>query len=391
MVRDPEGNVYLAGDGDAAGAYYATVVKLDANGQLVPSFGNGGKATINIGNPADEVIRALARDGAGNLYVAGDDGDAAGNYAFTVIKLDANGYPVTSFGNGGKALVAMGPGSDDYGNAVAVDGIGNVYVAGSSNAPGSVQMAIAKLDASGHLVVGFGAGGRTFVGIGGSGYADSANAIALDGNGHLFLGGDTTDDPDLLADMVVVELDSTGNPIADFGTAGIARIHIADRNFGTALALARDGSRNVYLAGNTTNFIIDSEMAVVRLDASGNPFVAQLPHVGDNGNGNDSRDYATSVVLDGGGDIYVGGYTNATSGFPHFVAAEIDASRNMVTDFGNGGFAQVDVVEQALASVLDDHGLTLAGFGFSADGNYDYIAARLLVTLPDRIFANGFE
>ncbi len=86
----------------------------------------------------------------------------------------------------------LGGSGEDYGSAIAMDGSGNVYVAGYSNATwGSPVRAYtsstsdafaAKLDSSGGLTW------NTF--LGGSGY-DRGFAIAVDGSGNVYVAGDS--------------------------------------------------------------------------------------------------------------------------------------------------------------------------------------------------------
>ena len=88
-------------------------------------------------------------------------------------------------------LGAGGAYQNDYGQAIAVDGSGNVYVAGHSNATwGSPVRAysgsgydafVAKLNSSGSLTW------NTF--LGGNGGEDQANGIAVDGSGNVYVTG----------------------------------------------------------------------------------------------------------------------------------------------------------------------------------------------------------
>src|SRR5207244_4020071 len=83
----------------------------------------------------------------------------------------------------------LGAAGTDNGNAIAVDGSGNVYVAGSSAATWGAPVRAytagtdafaAKLNSSGSLTW------NTFLGAAGT---DNGNAIAVDGSGNVYVAG----------------------------------------------------------------------------------------------------------------------------------------------------------------------------------------------------------
>jgi hypothetical protein len=83
----------------------------------------------------------------------------------------------------------LGGNGEDFGSALAVDGSGNVYVAGQSRAnwgspvrafSGGYDLFAAKLDSDGHLTW------NTFLGSGGE---DGGAALAVDGSGNVYVAG----------------------------------------------------------------------------------------------------------------------------------------------------------------------------------------------------------
>ncbi len=181
--------------------------------------------------------------------------------------------------------------------------------------------------------------------LGGSG-DDEPRAIAIDGDGSIYVAGDT-DSADFpgttvgvldfgLAHAFVAKLDPTGANLvyADYlgGDGG---------DWGAVLAL--DSTNNVYLAGNTSS---DNFPTVNSYQASlvgiRNTFVSKISSDGSTllystylaGNGWDTP---TSVAIDAAGDAFVAGMTSSTN-FPMYNAFQSVMSPNQNGDYGNYAF-----------------------------------------------------
>ena len=132
---------------------------------------------------------AIAVDGSGNVYVSGSSDATWGspvraytsNYDAFAAKLNSSGALTWN--------TFLGGSGDDNGRAIAVDGSGNVYVGGFSDATWGSPVRpytsdedafAARLDSSGALIW------NTF--LGGSGF-DSGCAIAVDGSGKVYVSG----------------------------------------------------------------------------------------------------------------------------------------------------------------------------------------------------------
>ena len=191
---------------------------------------------------------SIAVDGSGNVYVAGD------SYATW-------GTPVNSHAGGGDSFAAkldssgtliwntfMGSTGFESAHSIAVDGSGNVYVTGTGSTTwgtpvnshaGSADCFAVKSDSSGALIW------NTFMGSAG---IDQGEAIAVDGSGNVYVAGysyatwGTPDNPHTMyADSFAAKLDSSG--------ALIWNTFMGSTGFDQGYAIAVDGSGNVYVAG----------------------------------------------------------------------------------------------------------------------------------------------
>ena len=345
-------------------------------GDLDLSYGSGGMAFIDIGADTADSAFAAAADSAGNLYIAGGStpsGSATSGLA--IAKLDANGHAVGAFGAGGHVFSDLVPNLNDRATAMTVGADGSLYIAGIyPRSASSSDFFVAKLDSGGHFANGFGVGGVATIDVG-SGTHDVAHAIAVDSGGHVYVAGVSNDGTGESA--AIVKLDAGGQSMASFG--GDGRV-VLDLDWPTnADALAFDAQGHLVVAGS----LIDNDSApylVVKLDANGN-FVSGF---GDDGVALAATaggyEYCVGVALDGAGNIYVGG-TVRIGTETDFSAAKIDADGTPDGDFGDGGLAVVnlgfDLLHSANAMTMDREGHLLLGGFVNTGTDYQYAVAAL--------------
>jgi len=208
-------------------------------------------------------------------------------------------------------------------NAVAVDGDGNTYVAGKSltgwGTPieeygfGFSAIVVAKFNSAGVLQW------HTFLGDAGG---SSANGIALDDSGNIYITGLSTETwgSPLHAhtsreDIVVLKLNASGvlQWHTFYGETSPTRL-----DYGTAVTA--DGNGNIYVTGashgpwetdpvNSVDTQVASAVFVMKLDSAG----ALQWHTF---HGSFNTDTGASIVLDASNNIYVAGQSRISWGNP---------------------------------------------------------------------------
>lgn len=209
-----DGKMVLAGHSLAGGARRIAVLRFLADGQPDSSFGSGGVALLDSPNGDDQAAALwLQEDGilvAGRTFSGGDND-------MLLLRLNADGTPDTGFGTGGR-FQADFEGADDTAQALAVDALGRLVVAGMATQDGTRSAAVLRCLADGSPDMSFGNSGRaTFAPpIGAS--ACEGRDLVLQSSGRIVVGGlaqlSTADRFALFA------FTAAGAPDTSFGTDG---------------------------------------------------------------------------------------------------------------------------------------------------------------------------
>jgi len=339
----------LGGTGDAF------VTKLNATGSaLVYSTYLGGSAT-------EGGAIGIAVDSLGNAYVTGGTTSAdfpttagafqaalrGGSDAF-VAKLNATGSALLY------STYLGGSGAEGGFFRIALDTVGNAYVAGHTDSadfpttPGAFQTTFAgnvaayvtKLDPAGSALVYSTYLGGSSIPIGGSFFKQSIS-IAVDGAGNAHVAGTTTSNTfpttpgafqpafgGSLADAYVTKLDATGSAL-------LYSTYLGGGGFEAAWGIALDGAGSAYVTGFTTSadFPTTATPFDSTLAGGSDAFVTKLNAIGSallystylGGSGDDQ---GSGIAVDTAGNAFVTGSTNSLD-FPLTTGA-------FQTTFGGG-------------------------------------------------------
>jgi hypothetical protein len=284
---DGSGNVYVTGrsEGLAGNVDYATV-KYDSDGNEEWAARYDGPE-----NNADRAS-AIAVDGSGNVYVTGWSYSSGTSYDFVTVKYD---------GSSGAELWAatyagLGYNRAEYPYDIAVDGSGNVYVAGQTWGMGiDRDYATVKYDSSGTELW-----ARTYNGSGTG--VDYAQAIAVDGSGNVYVTGRSTG-LTTLSDYATIMYDSGG--VQQWVSTYNGPVNGND--YGKVLVLDESGGPgnvDIYVSGQSDGSGTQYDFATIMYDnAGGEQWVSRYDssdHLGDSPN---------SIALDSSGSVLVAGWS----------------------------------------------------------------------------------
>ena len=130
IAFDAAGNIVIAGP-LATSTYDPGVLRLTPTGAEDPTFNAGQVEQVNIGNNTYTNTEGLTIDSAGRILVAVGNADSFAG----VVRLNPNGGIDTTFGNGGIAAI----GSDDAIDAITTDPVGDVYFGSGGGGNGNPE------------------------------------------------------------------------------------------------------------------------------------------------------------------------------------------------------------------------------------------------------------
>ena len=260
-----------------------------------------------LGTASSDVGWGVAVDGSGNVYVAGTtEGDLDGQTH------SGGTYDtfLTKYNSSGTKQWTrlLGNGTETYAYTVAVDGSGNALVAGHTRGTFDSESNVGMMDI--YVAKYNSSGTRQWVRMLGSARFDYCYGVGTDTSGNVYISGAAYGDFDGLANSDGTWM-SEDVFVAKFDSSGTKQW---SRFFGTATndvasGLAVDGSGNVYVTGNSDG-ALDGEtnagghdLYLVKYNTSGTRQWTRLL-------GTTSGEYGRSVAVDGSGNAYLTGHTS---------------------------------------------------------------------------------
>ena len=347
VAVDGAGNVYIAD------SYNHRVRRVDATGTITTIAGTGERGFSGDGGPASQAQLVspddVAADRAGNLYIAD-----SGNHR--IRRVDATGTITTIAGSGEWGFSGDGgPASQAQlrePGGVAVDGLGNVYIADTYN------HRVRRVDATGTITTIAGTGERGFSGDGGPAGQAQLSApfdVAADGAGNVYFAEYTN--------HRIRKVDAAGTittfaGTGEFGLGGDGGPAV-EAPLGYPRGVAVDGAGNVYISPRG--------LGIGKVDSTGTiTTIAGTERDGFGGDGGPASQarfhYPAGIAVDVAGNLYI-----ADSG--NHRIRKIDATGTITTIAGRTFSGDGGPASQAQLSEPEGVAADRAGNVYIADSN----------------------
>ncbi len=366
VAVDGSNNVIVTGYSDG-GEYNYDYATIKYSSAGVPLWTN----RYNGPGNSDDYAQAVTVDGNGDIIVTGYSTGSESDLDYATIKYSSAGVPLwTNRYNG--------PGSGpDYAFAVAVDGSNNVIVTGSSDAGNYVNTysdyATIKYSSAGVPLWTNRYGN-------GPGNDSSATAVTVDGSNNVIVTGTSCNGVD--HDYATIQYSSAGVPL------WTNRYHEPGNYINCASAVAVDGTNNVIVTGYSSNGT-NSDYATIKYSSGGVPLWTNRYNGLGTGDGE-----AGALAVDASNSVIVTGRSEASASSYIYDYATIKYSStgvplwtNLYNGPGNGD-------DQACAVAVDRSGnVIVTGYSTGSGGDYDFATVKY-VCVPSPVMtglqlANG--
>jgi uncharacterized delta-60 repeat protein len=192
--------------------------RFNADGSTDPTFGSGGRTSLDVGNFDGAFGAALQPDG--KIVLAGSASVSPAS-SFALVRLKADGTPDTTFDGDGRVITSFS--GIAFAMGVMVQADGKLVAAGGAlgGLSPNPDFALARYNADGSLDATFGAGGRVVIDFDNG--RDTAFGVAAAPGGRILVGGHTN--PNVAGAKPVfaaARLNADGSPDNTYGVGGRA-------------------------------------------------------------------------------------------------------------------------------------------------------------------------
>jgi uncharacterized delta-60 repeat protein len=220
IAIDSSNRIVVAGFATINGNANFALARYDNSGNLDATFGQNGLVSTDFSGNYD-TANAIAIDSSNRIVVAGF-ANINGNTNFDLARYDNSGNLDATFGQNGLVTTDFS-GNYDTANAMRIDSSNRIIVSGSAIINGNTNFALARYDNSGNLDATFGQNGLVTTDF--SGNYDTANAIAIDSLGRIIVAGSANIND--VNNFALARYDNSGNLDSTFGTNGLVNTNFS--------------------------------------------------------------------------------------------------------------------------------------------------------------------
>jgi len=231
-------------------------------GDLVPTFGVNGVVKTDFAGGNDSAL-AVTVTLTGKIIAAGSATIPGKGTDFAVACYDGNGKLDPTFGQGGKATVDFF-GANDGARGVVVQRDQKIVLSGVATNGSERQFALARFNPDGSLDPTFDQDGKVVLDLGST---SEAFKVALQADGKIVAVGDSRPLNSLDFTAVRLN-PSNGSLDNSFGNNGVVRVDFGNADRAIDVAIDNNADGGIFVCGTVVKTATDSDMGIVRLNIS---------------------------------------------------------------------------------------------------------------------------
>lgn len=360
-----DNKMVVAGSTDARNDSNFAVVRYTMLGVLDMSFGDDGIVLTDFGG--NDQVAAVVIQADGKIVVAGST-DAGGSTDVALARYLPNGTLDGSLSGDGRLTTDFSSGSEDQAQAMTLQPDGKIVVAGTTYTIDDFDfdVALVRYTTSGTLDPSFSGDGKLTTDLGG--ILDMAAALVIQSDGKLVAAGSNDDS------FALARYTSVGNLDPSFSGDGKVTTAFGDEGMSSAYGLALLPDGKLVAVGQATD---NGDMALAQYTSSGQldgSFSGDGRLTTDFG----GNDRGAAVVIQADGTIVVAGSTDAGSS-TDFALVRYTSSGSLDATFGNAGTRTTDFFggdDQAFALARQGDGRLVVAGGAQRDTATGFAVGR---------------
>jgi uncharacterized delta-60 repeat protein len=319
------------------------VARLNPDGSFDGSFGSAGKLLVQLGAGGAEAgseVRAVALQANGRIVLGGDETDAGHHIHVMVARLNPDGSFDGTFGTAGQIAQPALVGSA---HALAVQGDGRIVLAGFAAVGEQGQLLVARLNPNGTFDGTFASGGAFTTQLGTGTFPETeAYGLALQPDGRILVDGyATVASATFQTQVLIARLNPDGTPDSSFGSGGsvLAQMGAGAHPSSSLNALTLQQNGRILVGGEATNAGGGYEALVARLDPGGSldaSFGAGGKASSQFGTGTEAFSAVYGLALQPDGKLLFAGHASDAGGREGLIAGRMIADLAPVAMFADG-------------------------------------------------------
>lgn len=416
-VLQPDGRTLVVGSAlnTETGNTDFAIARLNPDGLPDTTFNGDGRLLVpfNLLGPlaGEDVATSVALQNDGKILVGGyAQASLDGDYDFAVARINFDGTPDLSFGNGGTTTIGFQAGGnfDDRATGIDVAPDGKIVVAGwaTRSFSGNTDFAVVRLTSSGSIDSTLSTTGKKLIAFNGGGAGeDKATSVVVQPDGRIVLAGSAQVGKKGDFDFAVARITSSGLMDKSFAGSGkrTVAINLGGNRRDEATSVDLQGT-NIVLGGFATRDSLGNEdFAAVRLLKNGNldrSFSGDGRQTAGFDIGPTKQDRAFSIAPTTDGRLILAGTVEISDGGNYDVGVvKLTPNGSLDPSFGENGLQLIavditgDARDEGHAVTInpEDDSVTVAGTAYHGDaGDSEAFVARLnFIGILDTLFANN--